>query len=60
MASYTLRVRRDAPHYALYGLALVALLFPAVFALLPSASFESRRWAESDHAPTSSSDDEDE
>lgn len=58
VASYTLRVRRDAPHYALYGLALVALLLPATFALLPSASFESRRWAESDHAPVSSSDDE--
>jgi hypothetical protein len=33
---------------------------PALLALVPGASFESRRWAESDHAPTGSSDDDDE
>lgn len=58
---YTLTVRRDVPHYGLYGLAFVALLLPAVLALFPSAAFESRRWAESDHAVSgSSSDDEEE
>jgi hypothetical protein len=58
-ASYTLRVRRDAPHYLFYGLAIVALLLPVVLAVLPSASFESRRWAESDHAPTASGESDD-
>jgi hypothetical protein len=59
-ASYTVRVRRDAPHYGFYGIAVLALLLPVVFAVVPSASFEGRRWAESDHAQTSSSDDDDE
>ncbi|MBL0940743.1 MAG: DUF4178 domain-containing protein [Gemmatimonadaceae bacterium] len=58
VASYTLKVRRDAPHYGFYGLAFLALVVPAVIAVFPSASFEGRRWAESDHAPSSSSDDE--
>jgi predicted RNA-binding Zn-ribbon protein involved in translation (DUF1610 family) len=56
---YRLKVWRDQPHYGLYALAFVALLLPMLIALLPSAAFESRRWAESDHAPsTASSDDE--
>ena len=59
-ASYTLRVRRDTPHFGFYGLALVALLVPTVLSLFPSASFEGRRWAESDHAPASSEDSDDE
>jgi hypothetical protein len=58
---YTLTVRRDHPYYVLYGLAFLALLIPTVLAAVPSAGFESRRWAESDHAPTTSeSDDDDE
>jgi hypothetical protein len=55
-----MRIRRDVPHYGFYGIAVLALLLPAVLSLFPSASFESRRWAESDHAPTSSSGDDDE
>ncbi len=58
-ASYTLRIRRDAPHYAFYGIAVLALLLPVVLSVFPSVSFESRRWAESDHAPTASSDSDD-
>ena len=58
-ASYTVRVRRDAPHYGFYGIAVLALLLPAVLSVLPSASFEGQRWAESDHAPTSSGDSDD-
>jgi hypothetical protein len=49
-----MRVRRDVPHYGFYGIAVLALLLPAVLSIFPAASFESRRWAESDHAPTSS------
>jgi hypothetical protein len=59
-ARYRVRVRRDAPHYLFYGFAFIALVAPALLALVPGASFESRRWAESDHAPTGSSDDDDE
>ena len=40
------------------GMAVLALLLPIVLSIFPAASFESRRWAESDHAPTSSSDDD--
>ncbi|WP_411281133.1 DUF4178 domain-containing protein [Gemmatimonas sp.] len=58
-ASYTVRIRRDAPHYGFYGIAVLALLVPVVLSIFPSASFESRRWAESDHAPTASSDSDD-
>lgn len=60
---YTLTVRRDTPHYGFYGLAFLALALPMVFALLPMASFENRRWAESDHpvgGTAASSDDDDE
>jgi hypothetical protein len=58
---YRVEVRRDQPYYLLYALAFVALLAPTLLSLVPSASFEGRRWAESDHAPTSSgSSDDDE
>lgn len=46
---YTIAVRRDVPHYGFYAVAFLALLTPMVFALFPSAAFENRRWAESDH-----------
>ncbi len=47
--AYTLNVRRDRPHFGFYGLAFLALALPMGFALLPMASFETKRWAESDH-----------
>jgi len=58
---YTLRVRRDPPQYGYYALAFLALLTPMIFALFPSAAFENRRWAESDHpiGATTSDGDED-
>ncbi|MGV3710013.1 MAG: DUF4178 domain-containing protein [Gemmatimonas sp.] len=61
VVNYNLAVTRDAPQYLFYILAFAALLIPATFSLLPKLSFEQRRWAESDHAPTSSdsSDDDD-
>jgi hypothetical protein len=49
--SYQISVTRDKPYFLLYGFAFLALLVPTIFAVLPAASFESRRWAESDHAP---------
>lgn len=56
---YRLTVRRDHPYYLLYGIALLLLFVPTVLAAIPSAGFESRRWAESDHAPASSGDSDD-
>ena len=62
LVNYTLNVRRDPPHYGFYAVAFLALLLPVVFAFLPTAGFENRRWAESDHpiggTGTSESDDE--
>ena len=54
--AYTVRVRRDVPSIAYYLVALVLLAAPPVFGSLQAASFETRRWAESDQS--SGSDDE--
>jgi hypothetical protein len=56
---YTISVRRDVASPLFFGLALVAMLLPAIFVSIRSASFETRRWAESDYAPKSSSTDDD-
>ena len=48
---YTVTVKRDVPQYSLYGLALLALLIPAVLLTWRTLSFEHLRWAESDHPP---------
>jgi len=50
---YSVSVRRDVPQYTFYGLALLALLAPAVLLTWRSLSFEYLRWAESDHPPAS-------
>jgi hypothetical protein len=34
----------------------VAILLPALLLWIPGVTFEQRRWAESDHAPVSSDD----
>jgi predicted RNA-binding Zn-ribbon protein involved in translation (DUF1610 family) len=58
-AEYTVSVRRDTP-VAWYLLpAILALLIPPVIASIASASFEHRRWMESDHPPVTSSDEDD-
>lgn len=56
---YNITVKRDVPQYSFYGIALLALLVPAVLLTWRSLSFEHMRWAESDHAPISSGDDDD-
>ncbi len=64
--SYTLKIRRDVPSYSFYLVALGLLIVPAIFAMAPGSTFESRRWSESDHpiggnkASSSSDDDDDE
>ncbi|MBC8085815.1 MAG: DUF4178 domain-containing protein [Phycisphaerae bacterium] len=58
VVNYGVRIRRDVPSYTFYVLAFFALLVPALISWAPSASFEQRRWAESDHAPVSATDDD--
>ena len=50
---YNITVKRDVPQYSFYGIALLALLAPAIVLTWRSISFEHMRWAESDHAPIS-------
>ena len=45
---YRLSVRRDVPNLFLYLLVIGVLLLPPLFVTLRSASFEGRRWQESD------------
>jgi hypothetical protein len=56
---WRVRVRRDVPNPLYYALGFLALLIPPVLGTLRAHGFETRRWAESDHAPVASSDDED-
>jgi hypothetical protein len=58
MTYYTISVKRDVPQYSFYGIALGALFLPVLVLTWRSLSFEHMRWAESDHAPISSGDDE--
>lgn len=48
--NYSLKIRRDVPSPVYYVLAVVVLLVPPIFVTLRAASFEARRWQESDFA----------
>lgn len=56
--NYTLRVRRDSPSFVFYLFALIAIIIPPIFSVISSSSFESRRWAESDYAPSADDSDD--
>jgi hypothetical protein len=56
---WRVRVRRDVPNPLYYLLGFLALMVPPVLGTLRAHGFETRRWAESDHAPVSSGSDED-
>ena len=45
---YSVTVKRDVPQLGIFGLALLALLVPAVVLTWRRINFEHRRWAESD------------
>ena len=47
---YSLKLRRDVPSPVYYVLEIVVLLVPPIFVTLRAASFEARRWQESDFA----------
>ena len=49
--AYSVEVRRDVTVPGIFGIALIALLIPAVAITWRSLSFERARWAESDHPP---------
>jgi hypothetical protein len=50
---YSIRLRRDVPSLLPYPIALAFLLLPPVFVWLRSASFETKRWQESDYGSES-------
>jgi hypothetical protein len=50
--AYQVTVTRDVPVNALYLYAILALLIPAAAITWRSISFEHRRWAESEYAPS--------
>jgi hypothetical protein len=53
--NYTLRLRRDVPSAAPFGIGLLLLLIPPIATAARARRFEKRRWAESDYAPSGSS-----
>jgi hypothetical protein len=60
--TYSIHVKRDVPSYLFYVFAFFALAIPALLSLAPAVTFETARWAESDHAPSlsnASSEDDD-
>jgi hypothetical protein len=55
---YQIALKRDVPQFSFFGIALLALLAPAGLLTWRTLNFEHLRWAESDHAPASTGDDE--
>ena len=49
--TYTVEARRDVAVPGIFGIALLALLVPAIAITWRSLNFERARWAESDHPP---------
>jgi len=57
---YRIVVRRDVPTLTPYLIVLALLALPPIFTALRAWGMESARWKESDYAPTSDDDDDDE
>ena len=60
LLEYTISVRRDVPILTPYVLGLVLLAIPPIFMGLRAWGMETARWKESDYAPESDDDDDDE
>ena len=58
--TYQISVKRDVPRVLPFAIAFIVLIIPPIFAWIRAYSFEQTRWQESDHAPVSSGDDDDE
>jgi hypothetical protein len=56
--NYGITVRRDVPRYFPFIAAFVLLIVPPLLVWGMHQSFETKRWAESDHAPVEEDDDE--
>ena len=56
---YRIRVRHDVPHSGVFWLVAFLLLIPPALTTIRRISFESQRWRESDYAPASSGDGDD-
>ena len=56
---YSIRVRHDVPRSAYFWLIAVLLLIPPALSMIRRHNFETQRWQESDYAPVSSSDGDD-
>ncbi|MES2523017.1 MAG: DUF4178 domain-containing protein [Gemmatimonadota bacterium] len=59
VVNYTVAVKRDVPGYIFYVFAFFGILIPGFLLWIPAVSFEQRRWAESDYAPSASDSSED-
>ena len=57
--AYNLRLRHDVPYFAWFLVAGLLIFIPPLWTSIRSASFEAGRWKESDYAPNSSNDDDD-
>lgn len=57
LVGWRVRVRRDTASVGWLLLSLLVLVVPPFVVQLLDAGFETRRWAESDHAPVASADD---
>lgn len=56
---YTIEAYRDVPLWGFYFGFLFILVLPPLWVTYRSSQFETRRWAESDHAPVEDDDDDD-
>jgi hypothetical protein len=57
--NFDIRLRHDVPTYTWFWIIIALLLIPPIFRAIQAANFERMRWAESDHAPTFNTSDED-
>ena len=52
--NYEITLRHDVPNYTWFWIAALLLLIPPIFVYHPRASFEAKRWMQSDYPPVNS------